>query len=149
MKPGRKLGEILTDKKIISEEQLNLALEEQKTTGEFLGRVLVTHGWMNETDLLEALSEQFNIAFIHLDNSQINWEAALQYSYALLHEHCCIPINQDHVSVTVAICDPLDAWVMSEIESQARGRTVELALALKSEIKNALEELTRRSVGRH
>ena len=143
---GKKLGEILIEKGIITERQLTLALDEQKATGDFLGKCLIAHGWASEEQVLRALSEQFSIPFVHLTVKDIQWDIAGQYSFALFNEHLCFPVKQDHTSLTLAICDPLNAWVMSEIESQARGRTVKVVLATPSEIKQMIEEYAKRII---
>jgi len=141
---GRKLGEILIDKGLISDEQLQMALSDQKITREFLGRVLIKNGWVSEIEVMKGLSEQFGIPFIEFELSMVDWAVVAQYSYALLSENNCIPISQDSTTVTVVISDPLNVWIVSEIESQSRGRNTQLMLAMQHEIKAALKEFTKR-----
>ena len=129
-----KLGELLIEKGILTLRRLEEALETQRSTGEFLGALLIRKGWVTEGEILGALSEQFGIPLIQLDRQQVDWTVAGQFSPSLLINHTCFPIKQDGRSVTVAISDPLDAWAVSELEKEAKGREVTLVLALHKEI---------------
>lgn len=144
---GMKLGEILVQDGLLTTGQIELALEIQKSTGQFFGNILLQKGWITERQLLNALSEQFDIPFIEFNNALVDWSVPSQYSSSLMQDRCCIPFKQDRVSVTAAISDPLDAWAISEIESQSRGRQVQLVLAARKDILQALEEFRRRSLG--
>lgn len=144
---GKKVGEILVEDGILTAGQIELALEIQKATGQFLGNILVQKGWVTERQLLNALSEQFDIPFIEFDTKLVDWTVPSQYSSSLMNERCCFPFKQDRVTVTAAISDPLDAWAISEIETQSRGRQVQLVLATKRDITQVLEEFRKRSLG--
>jgi hypothetical protein len=56
--PRRLLGQILIEMRLISEAQLSHALEEQQETGQFLGEILIAHGWIGRTDVGDALRVQ-------------------------------------------------------------------------------------------
>jgi len=61
-----RLGEILVGQKLVSEEQLKFALEEQKRSGRKLGRFFVEQGYATEEQISEAIARQLNIPFINL-----------------------------------------------------------------------------------
>jgi hypothetical protein len=56
--PRRLLGQILIEMNLISERQLEQALEAQQDTGQFLGEILIAHGWLTRTALGDALRLQ-------------------------------------------------------------------------------------------
>ena len=60
-----RLGEILVQQKLLSEEQLNQALADQKRTGRKLGRVFVENGFVTEEQISGALARQLNIPYIN------------------------------------------------------------------------------------
>ncbi|MBI4323133.1 MAG: MSHA biogenesis protein MshE, partial [Candidatus Omnitrophica bacterium] len=62
----KRLGELLMDKGLISAGQLEHALQEQRTSGEFLGAILVRRKWVKEGDLLSTLGEQMGIPYVRL-----------------------------------------------------------------------------------
>ena len=70
------LGEIFVGKKLITSDQLKMALAEQSLTKEFLGRILLKYKWINEKDLLVTLSEQFNLPLVDLKGQYIDWKIA-------------------------------------------------------------------------
>ena len=67
-----RLGEILVQQKLLSEEQLGMALAEQKRSGRKLGRVFVEHGFVTEEQISGALARQLNIPYINLKFYQIS-----------------------------------------------------------------------------
>ncbi len=70
-----RLGEILIQQNLLSPEQLEQALVEQKRTGRKLGRVFIDSGFVTEKQISEALARQLNIPFIDL--SQFNVQSQI------------------------------------------------------------------------
>jgi type IV pilus assembly protein PilB len=140
--PVKRLGAVLVGQGVISPSQLAEALALQKTTGEFLGLLLVRMSWINEEQLLAALSEQFGISRIKWEGFQVDWSLAGQFPRALVAEHACFPVHMDTSVLTVAIANPLDAWAVStlEEEAKARGRKLTLMLATGTEIAGAIRK---------
>ena len=67
-----RLGEILVQQKLLTEEQLGQALTEQKRSGRKLGRVFVEHGFVTEEQISGALARQLDIPYINLKFFNIN-----------------------------------------------------------------------------
>jgi MSHA biogenesis protein MshE len=67
-----RLGEILVQQKLLSEEQLMFSLGEQKRTGRKLGRVFVENAFVTEEQISSALAKQLNITYINLKFYNIN-----------------------------------------------------------------------------
>ena len=132
------LGEYLIKKKLITEQQLQMALEEQKITSDFLGVILMKKNYIKEEDLMEALSDQFNIPFVELRLNAIDWNAALRFNSELVIDHSCLPVREDENTLWIAINNPLDAFAISESERLARPKGVRLVLVSSKEMKAAL-----------
>jgi hypothetical protein len=62
--PHRKLGELLVSLGIITQQQLQQSLEQQKKTGQKLGEILIELGFVNEELLFAVLAKQFNIPYV-------------------------------------------------------------------------------------
>lgn len=135
----KKLGEILIEKGLITPEQLKDALDEQARTKEFLGKILLDRSQIKEPDLLTALSEQFNIPIISLKYRYIDWGLAKSFSASLILDYKCFPLEKDEWSVTFAITNPLDAWVLKKIEEEARGLKVKLVLVSGRDMTEAIQ----------
>ena len=118
--PAKRIGEILIEKKLITREQLQDALVEQRGTNEFLGAILVRRGLITNEELSQVLAEQFGLGFVKLKDvsSGIDFSLARNCPSSLILEKKCFPLYSDIDSVTVAIVDPLNAKVMSAAERE-------------------------------
>ncbi len=135
----KKIGEILIEKGLITLEQLNSALYEQTRTKEFLGKILLDKDQIKESDLLTVLSEQFDIPIISLKDKYIDWEFISSFGSSLVLDHKCFVLKKDTWSVTFAITNPLDAWVLKKIEEVARGLKIKLVLVCQSDMLEAIQ----------
>ncbi|RLA91435.1 MAG: type IV-A pilus assembly ATPase PilB [Deltaproteobacteria bacterium] len=111
-----RLGEILLKNNIITKEQLEMALQEQKTTGDRLGSVLIKKGYISETKLIGILSKIFNIPAVDLRNIEIP-ENVLK----LIPAHVCknrlvVPVFKNGPRLKVAMADPTNIPVIAELE---------------------------------
>jgi hypothetical protein len=70
----RKIGEILVHRDMITEAQLEEALEAQKTDGRSIGKILVSMGYLTTEDLARALSERLNVDYVALFEIEVDPE---------------------------------------------------------------------------
>ena len=68
----QRLGELLVEKRLITELQLGEALAEQQRWGGQLGGYFVTMGFLDESTLIQVLAEQLRLPYVHLDPEQIS-----------------------------------------------------------------------------
>lgn len=122
------LGELLIQKKLITKEQLEEALLEQKASGEFLGMILMRNGLLHEEDLMMALAGQFDLPYVNLKTEAIDWKVATRFSSRLVVDRSCLPFRQNEHGITVAIVNPLDMDVISEAEKEAKDMPIRVAL---------------------
>src|SRR3954469_15809737 len=61
-----RLGDLLVQQRVISSEQLKLALDQQKRSGRKLGKVLVERAFVTEDEISESLARQLGVSFINL-----------------------------------------------------------------------------------
>lgn len=139
VKKEKLLGEILLEKRLITSDQLRLALAEQSTTREFLGRILLKYKWINEKDLLVTLSERFNLPLVDLKGQYIDWKIARDFSPSLILDYHCIPLEKKDRSVTIAIANPMDAWSLRKAEEEAAGRELKYVLVSEADMRDAIE----------
>ena len=66
MPAPKPLGEVLVEERVITREQLGVALERQRETGQFLGKILLEMGLVDEGTLVEAVARQIGVPFIDL-----------------------------------------------------------------------------------
>lgn len=134
-----RLGEIFLKKKLVNEQQLETALLEQTHTGEFLGEILMRLGFTKEEDLLKVLAEQFNTRYVELDRVRVNPQVLKMVPRRLAWEYHFLPIEMRSNVLLIAVANPLDMWPMSVIQNKLDLSEVQIVLAKKHEIMNAIQ----------
>ena len=103
-----RLGELLIDAGLVSEDDIQAALKEQKQRrGQRLGEVLVSLGLVEEKAVATVLAKKFNLPFVDLDEEEIQPEAFQEIPAALIHRFRLFPFRTDESRITVAMSDPL------------------------------------------
>jgi MSHA biogenesis protein MshE len=136
----KRLGEILLERGQLTRRELDECLKEQEVTKEFLGIILLRKKFLDETKLTEILSSQFDMEFLLLKEQYIDWEKALKFSALFRAGHKLLPFFEDLASVKVAISDPLNVLLISEIEKMVQPKKLKLALVLPEELDEYLIE---------
>lgn len=134
----RRMGDILVDAGVITQDQLDQALARKQERGnEHLGAILVRMGFSTHAIIAQALAAQAQIPFIHLAQSNIDARAIRQLSPQLVRRHLCVPFHVDPDTLSVAMANPLDLVALDDIQLAAR-RTVQPYAAAVDEIQEAL-----------
>ena len=111
----KQIGRLLLDRGIITESQLIEALEEQKKTGELLGRVFVRKGFISKADLLNVLVGQSGLETIDLGKTEISEKAISSVSASVAQMYKIIPVEIDDNTLTVAISDPSNIRIVDDL----------------------------------
>lgn len=143
---GKYLGEILLEKGLITEKELQTVIEEQLRNKKFLGMMLVEKGIITEDDLLKTLADQFDVEPVQLKDVKIDWEGALEFPSALISDHKCFPLSGDDETLTLAITNPLDVLVVDSAEKEVAPRKLKVVLIKMSDMDEVVKEYRRRSV---
>jgi len=101
-----KLGDLLVRKKVITPEQLEKALEEQKNSGERLGSVLTKLGLVQESELLTFMSNQYGIPSISLGEFTIEPGVLKLIPQEVVFKYRVIPLNLRGSTLIIAMADP-------------------------------------------
>ncbi|MFH1282896.1 MAG: ATPase, T2SS/T4P/T4SS family [bacterium] len=133
------LGEILINNKLISREQLDKALEEQKKAGGFIGEIIVNLGFADEKEVFELISKKINIPYIRIKETKIEESITKSVPARYAYHYSVIPVSKKGKTLTVAMSDPLDVAVRDDLELLL-GFSIEPALSRKKDI---LEEISR------
>lgn len=135
-----RIGELLIEKKFLTQAQLEQALLEQTRSGKFLGEILVQMGMVHEEDLLKVLAEQFNTRFVKLDQVQINPVVVKMVPVDLIAEFKFMPIEMRNSVMLIAVSNPLDMWPMSALTKQLNLSDVQIVLAQKQDIMQTIRK---------
>ena len=131
-----RLGEILVEKKIITPQELELAINEQQKTKKLLGEVLVSMGFITERRLLQILAEQQGIPFLELKDISIDEKVIKAVPAKFIWHYKIMPIKIADNVLTIAMSNPFDAWPIDDLEAHL-GLRVEKALAVSADITEA------------
>lgn len=133
-----RIGDLLVNSGVISEGQLNLALQEQKISGEKLGSVLVNIGVLQEHQLLATLSEHLNLPSIELRQFQLNNDIMMQLDEAIARRFHCLLLSEHKDGYLLAMADPLDLLAIDQAE-KALKKNVYPAIVRESELLATLD----------
>ena len=139
-----RLGEILVQQKLLTEDQLMQALQAQKASGRKLGKVFVENGFVTEEQISGALARQLNIPYINLKFYNINPDVARQLPETQARRFRALALEDRGHSLLIGISDPTDLFAYDEISRIAK-KTVELAVVNETEVLGALDRLYRRT----
>ncbi|MBN1822786.1 MAG: Flp pilus assembly complex ATPase component TadA [Endomicrobiales bacterium] len=131
--------EILTDNKLLTEEQLNQAQEECKRSGELLQSVVVRLNLMSRVDLLRTLSQEWGVKAVNLDEIEIDPEVAKVIPEAAARRHRAVPFVKEDNVLFVAMSDPKDFFVIEDIQLRTNFE-VQPYLTLPEDINKVLDK---------
>lgn len=137
----KKLGDILMDAGVINEEQLTLALAEQKIKKQKLGVTLIDMGITTEKEIASALHRQLGYDMVSLLGLSIDEKVCKLVNEQILRKNMMLPFEfkADNPSILrVAMADPLDMMAMDDIEI-ATGLQIEPVIATPSEIAASID----------
>ncbi len=101
-----KLGEVLIDKGLLSQERLELALAHQKITGTLLGEALVKLGFVSSGEIARTLAEQAGIPFLNLSEYTVSEEAIRLIPKDIAEKTGFIPLQVSNEHIEIGITNP-------------------------------------------
>ncbi len=133
-----RLGEILIERRLVSPEDLDRALELQKERGEKIGKVLIDLGFVAARDVLAALSHQLGVAVVTFEEPPETSAETENLPSRFLRQFRCLPVSFHDHTVRLAMADPLDFETISSVRN-CTGLKVEPVLAGEQEILDAID----------
>lgn len=110
------IGQMLIDEHIISPEQLEIGLREQKKTKEFICSALVRLGFTSEDNIFSILSKQLNIPYIKIKEIPISPDVITKIPAKFAFHYKLMPINIEKNVLTCAVTDPLNIQTLDDIK---------------------------------
>ncbi len=139
-----RIGNLLVQEKLISQEQLSLALEQQKRSGRKLGRVLIENGFATEEGISETLAKQLKIPYLNLKHYNINLQVARQLPEMLARRFRALLLEDKGNTYLVAMGDPTDLFAYDEIARSLK-RDIELVLVNENQVLDTIDRIYRRT----
>jgi len=139
-----RLGDLLVQQNIITEDQLMSALAEQKNSGRKLGKTLIDLGFVEENELLSLLAEQLNIPFINLDTYDLRAEVVQKLPEVQARRFRVIVLEERINSLLIGMSDPTDIYAVDDLQN-ILNQSLDIAVVRESELLNAIETIYRRT----
>lgn len=135
-----KIGELLIEEGIITEEQLKIALDKQKSNlqGKKLGDILIELGYVSEIQFIQCLSKRLKIPFVNLNNYPITSEVAQMIHEEVARKYHLVPIAKKDQLLTVAMSDPMNLVAIEEIRLTTKCQ-INTVIATKQEIESIIK----------
>lgn len=137
-----RLGDILVEKGLINQQELERALREQVRSKKMLGEVMVSMGLITEEKFLQVIAEQQGIPFMDLKDLIIDEQAIKIIPPKFVWHYKIMPVRLDESVLTIATSDPFDVRSIDDLETHL-GIRVEKVLSVSTEI----QELARKYYG--
>ena len=136
----KKLGDLLVEVGIITAEQLQEALEEEKIRGGRLGETLMELGYITEDVLLAFLGKQCGVSYVSLSEfGEIDEEVIKSVPESIARHQTLIPIALEKKTLTIAMSDPLNVFAIDDLRLMT-GKEINVVIASESELKSAIEK---------
>ena len=139
-----RIGDLLIAHKVISQEQLNTALAEQKKSGRKLGRVLIENGFISEEQLLNFLSQQLKVPYIDLKRYNYRAEVVRLIPETHSRRFRAIALEDSPEGLLIGLADPTDIFAYDELSRVLR-RPLRLAVVKESELLRTIDRVYRRT----
>lgn len=137
-KSNLKLGELLLYAGKITKDQLNKALEAQKTTNLKLGEIIVDKGWLNLEEIVDTLELQLGFPKVDLSKYEINSNVVTLIPESIVKKYKLIAIDKKDDSLVVAMVDPLNFFAIDDIKLYTK-MGVMPCLATVSDVERAID----------
>ena len=138
MRERKRLGDILLEAGKISLAQLNRALETQRKTKRRLGEVLIDQGLLTEDEIADVLAQQLSLERIDLEKTFVEQDMARSIPKEVALKYTAIPIFMRDGKLVVAMNDPLNMLAIDDICFITQ-KKIQPAVATKKQIEKAIE----------
>jgi general secretion pathway protein E/type IV pilus assembly protein PilB len=142
--PNKRLGEVLIDKGIITDDQLRIALHEQKAIGKRIGAVLIQLGFVTDSIIRDALSENTGFESVDVSHAVIDAESIKLVPQDLARRFKILPLSYDALNneLSLAMADTFNIVALDQVRAIHEGE-LEIVPKLGSEadITRLIEEV--------
>ncbi|MDH4133196.1 MAG: GspE/PulE family protein [Gammaproteobacteria bacterium] len=139
-----RIGDLLIEHRIISQEQLGSALADQKKSGRKLGRVLIENGFLSEDQLLNFLARQLSIPCIDLKRYHVKPETVRLIPEVHARRFRVLALEDGRDGLLVGMADPTDIFAYDELTRSLR-RPLRLAVVRESDLLKTIDIMYRRT----
>ena len=135
----KRLGEVLLERGVINQKELEKALTYQKEHGGLMGEILIHLGFVNEEEIALALTAQYGFPYLPLDNYEIDGGLTSLIPEPVARQYCLIVIDRIGNALTLAMADPSNVQAIEDIELLTKC-VVQTFVSTPSDITRAIDK---------
>ncbi len=135
---SERLGQLLVRNNLITSEELQKAMAEQKSSGGRLGQELTKLGFLSETEITEFISSQYNVPSINLKDYEIDTSVLKYVNSNIAKKNMLIPISRSGSNLVIAMADPSNMQVVEDVRF-VTGFNVDVVVASEADIIDAIK----------
>ena len=140
-----RIGDVLVRQGLISDVQLAQAIEHAQQQSSLVSTALIKSGFIREQELTSALSKQYNLPVIQIDEQDIQQHVLGLIPQSIAHKHLLLPLELRGNTLTVAMVDPSNIVAVNDIKF-ITGNDIRVVLAAESDLRAHLEKFYESSV---
>lgn len=140
MKPKqrKRLGEILIEDGVITQETLEESLEWQRNNGGLIGQILIQLGYVTEEQIVAVLGRQLRIPYMPLANYGVNMDAVHLLDESVCRKNVLVVFDYDARHIFIALSDPLNSLAVEELRQRTKLKP-QVFISSPTEIVNMLD----------
>jgi MSHA biogenesis protein MshE len=139
-----RLGELLVQQRLISQEQLMFALDEQKRSGRKLGRILIDNAFITDDHVSQMLAKQLGIPYVNLKFYNVNPEIIFRLSETQARRLRALVLEDRDGALLIGMGDPTDLIAFDEL-SRILKRHIDVAVVTESLLLETIDRVYRRT----
>ncbi len=137
-KTSKPLGQRLLDSGLISQEQLDIALNEGKSRGIYLGQALENLGILSQDVITQFLADESSTEIVDINKYPIDPETVKLVPYNIANHYQIMPLSHNERAIKIAVADTLNILAIDALELET-GMSVDVVTAPKNDIFEAIE----------
>lgn len=145
LKLRKRLGDLLVEENIVTEQQIEQALLAQKKTGRKLGGTLIQLGFLSEKQMLTFLSQQLDVPLVDLNRADIDAAAVQLLPEVHARRLRALVLSQQGDTIRVAMSDPADLSAQEALFSQLQRYQIEMVIASERQLVDSFDRFYRRT----
>ncbi len=145
IKLRKRLGDLLVEEGIVTDQQVEQALSAQKQTGRKLGDTLIQLGFLSETQMLEFLSQQLSLPLIDLSRADVDIDAVQLLPEVHARRMRALIIGKHGDTLRVAMSDPADLSAQESLFGRLPNFMVEFVIASEKQLVEGFDRYYRRT----
>ena len=135
----KQLGELLLERGIINQSQLDKALKIQKEKGGLIGQILVMLGYVTEEEIAQALTIQYGFPYLPLESYEVSPEVIKLIPENVAKQYNLIAIDKIEDLITIAMSNPLNVQAIEDVELITKCK-VQVFVSTMTDINNAVKK---------